>query len=182
MDLNPARSTSDCLPSVVHPPALDEAHADCTDVGQLVDGLKALADGLGQLGGKFSVVEDLQVATRRNFADGGRMPTIADIADWTLHKDTAITKAFSKHLASYVVQPYSFAYVPPGHLDGMVPLDVRQKTQTESLRARGIRESIDGQRRLGGVEHLAHTEVFLIVGYGTPEWGLCVGQFLTSAL
>ena len=47
--------------------------------------------------------------TRRYFANGSRMPAVADVADRTLYKDAAVAKAFSKNLSSYVVQPYSFA-------------------------------------------------------------------------
>jgi CII-binding regulator of phage lambda lysogenization HflD len=43
-------------------PAFDEAHAYGTHPGELVDGLEALVDRLGQQSRKLLVVKDLQVA------------------------------------------------------------------------------------------------------------------------
>lgn len=55
---------------VLRSPAFDEAHADGTHSGQLVDSLKALVDRLGQEGSKLLVVEDLQVASWQKHRNG----------------------------------------------------------------------------------------------------------------
>ena len=41
---------------------------DGTHLGQLVDGLEPVVDGLREKGGKLLVVEDLETAARRDFA------------------------------------------------------------------------------------------------------------------
>ena len=55
-----------------------------------------------------------------------------------------------------------------------VSVDVGEKAQAESLRAGGVREAVDGQRRLGRVEGLADPLIHLVVGYRAPEGRLAV--------
>ena len=76
MHLNPARRASDILTMVLCTPSLDKAHANCTHLCQLVDGLEALVDGESEELGKLLVVENLEAATGRDLADGGGMKTV----------------------------------------------------------------------------------------------------------
>lgn len=120
---------------VLGPPALDETHADGAHPGELVDGLKALVDWLGEQGCKLLVVEDLQIAawktdtsssvlttrhggtersawggvmlTWRYLADGGRMPAVTLVAVGALDEDGAVTETLRKHLPPNVVQPHA---------------------------------------------------------------------------
>lgn len=49
----------------------------------------------------------LLVLTWRDFADGGRMPTITLVAVGTLDKDGTVTQTLCKHLSPNVVQPHA---------------------------------------------------------------------------
>ena len=46
---------------------------DGAHLGQLVDGLESVVDGLREKGGKFLVVEDLETAARRDLAHRRRV-------------------------------------------------------------------------------------------------------------
>lgn len=59
-----------------------------------------------------------------------------------------------------------------------VAVDVGQQAQAEALRVGGVREAVHRQRRLRGVEGLAHPLVELVVGNGAPEGGLAVRHWL----
>jgi len=87
MYLNPTWSGGDLLASVLLSPSLDEAHSDSAHLGQLVDRLEASIDRLGQQSGELLVVEYLQVATRRDLANSGWMPSITLVAVWRLNKN-----------------------------------------------------------------------------------------------
>lgn len=76
-----------------------------------------------------------------------------------------------------MMQP-CLTYVPPGHLHGGVPVDIRQQAQAETLRVGWICESVHCQRWLRGVEGLPHTLVQLVVGYRAPEGWLWVSHRL----
>ena len=90
VDLDPAGGRSHILSVIFCTPTLHEAHPaeniyagkyffpfflvnivaipDGTHLGQLVDGLEPVVDGLREKGGKLLVVEDLETAARRDFA------------------------------------------------------------------------------------------------------------------
>lgn len=59
--------------------------------------------------------------------------------------------------------------MPPGHLNGGVPVDVGEQAQTEALRVGRVCESVHSQRGLGGVEGLSNTLVQLVISYRAPE-------------
>ena len=88
--LDPARGGEDVLPPVLHPPALDEGHADGAHPGEGVHRLEALVDPLSKQGGKLLVVEDLEVAARGDLADGGRVPPILLVAVRRLHENGGV--------------------------------------------------------------------------------------------
>ena len=70
MYFNPARRTGNILPVVLCAPALDKRHPDGAHLGQFIDRLKPMVHGLGQQGCKLLVIEYLEAATRRYFANG----------------------------------------------------------------------------------------------------------------
>ena len=104
MDLYPAGGAGDVLPVVLRAPALDEAHADGAHLGQVVDGLKAVVDGLAEEGGELLVVEDLEGAPRGDLAHGRGVEAVMVVAVAALNKDAAVAQAFRKNLSTNVVQ------------------------------------------------------------------------------
>lgn len=104
MDLDPTRRAGHILAVVLCPPALDEAHADCAHLGQVVDCLKAVVDRLTQQSRKLLVVENLQGASWRDLAHRGWVEAVVVVAVAALDEDAAVTEAFSKHLAPNIVQ------------------------------------------------------------------------------
>ena len=70
MYFNPARRTGNILPVVLCAPALDKRHPDGAHLGQFIDRLKPMVHRLGQQGCKLLVIEYLEAATRRYFANG----------------------------------------------------------------------------------------------------------------
>jgi hypothetical protein len=93
---------------VLGPPTLDEAHPYCTHLGEFIYSFKTMVDRLAEQGGKLLVVEDLQAAAWRNFADGGGMKSVVVIAVTTLDKYTRVTQTLCKHLSSHVIQVYTY--------------------------------------------------------------------------
>lgn len=69
-------------------------------------------------------------------------------------------------------------YMPPGHLNSGVPVDVGEQAQTETLWVGRVCKTVHCQRGLWGVEGLSNTLVQLIVGYRAPERRLRVGHRL----
>lgn len=86
------------------PRYLDKAHANSAHLGELVDGLEAVVDGLGEQLGELLVVEDLEAAAARDLAHGGGVEAVVVVAVAALHEDAAVAQALGVHLASYVVQ------------------------------------------------------------------------------
>ncbi len=109
VDLNPAGRGGDCLPPVLRAPPLHKAHADGAHARQLEHALKALVHRLAEQRGKLLVVEDLEVASGWDLADGGGVPAVALVAVGALHKQRAVTQALGKHLPTNVVQAHAFA-------------------------------------------------------------------------
>ena len=75
VDLDPAGGRSHILSVILSAPTLDEGHPDGAHLGQLVDGLEPVVDGLREESGKLLVVEDLQTAAWRDLAHSGRVET-----------------------------------------------------------------------------------------------------------
>ena len=64
----------------------------------------------------YLVIEDLEIATGWNFADGGGMPAVALIAVGRLDEDGRLGETFGEDLATDVVQTDAASNVPPRHL------------------------------------------------------------------
>ena len=174
MQLDPAGGGGHRLPPVLLAPALHEGHPDGAHPGQGVHRLEALVDGLGQQGGELLVVEDLEVAARRDLADGGGVPAVLLVAVRRLHKDRGLGQALGEYLAAHVVQPDALADVLPGVLDHVVPVDVGKDAEAEALAAAGVGEPVHGDVVLAGVEVLPDPGVGLVVGDGAPVGRLAV--------
>ena len=99
MELDPARRRRHGLATIFRSPAFDEAQTNRAHPRQLIDGLEALLPRLGEKSGEFLIVEDLQVASRGNFADCGRMPAVPLIAVGRLNEDRRFRLTFGEHLA-----------------------------------------------------------------------------------
>lgn len=67
VQFDPAWGRGHCLSPVFGAPTFDKTHPDRAHPGELIDGLKALVHRLGEQRGELLVVEDLQIATRRDF-------------------------------------------------------------------------------------------------------------------
>ena len=83
---------------------LDEAHADGAHLGQLVDSLKPVVDGLGQQLSKLLVVKDLEAAAAGDLTDGGGVEAMVVVTVPTLDEDAAVTQTFSIHFTTHIVQ------------------------------------------------------------------------------
>ena len=103
VDLDPTGCAGDVLTMVLGAPALHKAHTDCAHLGQLVNSLKTVVNGLAEKGGKLLVVEDLQRAAGWDFTHCGGMEVVMDVTVTTLHKDTALAEAFGEYLSTDVV-------------------------------------------------------------------------------
>lgn len=104
MDFDPARCAGDILAMVLRSPTLHEAHSDRAHLGEFINSLKSMVDRLGEKSRKLLVVEDLQAASRRYLADGGRMEAVAVITVAALDKDAAVAQALCVYFTSDVVQ------------------------------------------------------------------------------
>lgn len=104
VNLDPAGSRGDVLSVVFRPPALHEAQANSTHLGQLKNCLVAVCDWLTEHLSKLLVVEDLETAAWWDLAHSGGVEAVVAVAVTTLHENAALWQAFCKHLASYVVQ------------------------------------------------------------------------------
>lgn len=83
---------------------LHEAHADGAHLGELIDDLEAVVDGLGEQLGKQLVVEDLEAAAARDLAHGGGVEAVLEVTVAALDEDAAVAQALGVHLAAHVVQ------------------------------------------------------------------------------
>ena len=89
--LDPAGGGRHCLAPVLLAPALHEADPDGAHPRQVVHGLVAQVDGLGEQAGELLVVEYFQIAARWNFADCCGMPVVSLVTIRTLNKNATIT-------------------------------------------------------------------------------------------
>ena len=87
MDLNPARRGRHLLPPVLLPPALHEGYPDGAHPRQVVDGLEAVVDAVGEKGVELLSVEYLESAVGGDLADGGRVPAVVLVTVWRLNED-----------------------------------------------------------------------------------------------
>lgn len=92
-----------------------------------------MIDALRQQLRELLIVEYLERAAGRYFADGARMKTMMMIAVSRLHEDRRVGQTFSVNLATHVIQMHTLAYVSPRVLDSRVSIDVRQLSEAESV-------------------------------------------------
>lgn len=83
---------------------LNKAHADGTHLGELINGLEAVVDGLGQQLSKLLVVENLQAAAAGNLTHCRRMEAVVVVTVTTLDEDTAVAQTLCIHLPTNVIQ------------------------------------------------------------------------------
>lgn len=83
---------------------LHKAHTDGTHLGELIDSLEAVVDGLGQKLGKLLVVENLQAAFAGDLTHGRRMEAMVIITITALDEDTAVAQTFCVHLPAHVIE------------------------------------------------------------------------------
>lgn len=88
-------------------PHLDKAHSDGTHLGELVNGLKAVVDWLGQKLSKLLVVENLKTTSTGDLADSSGVKAVVVVTVAALDKNAGVTKALSVNLPSYIVQVHS---------------------------------------------------------------------------
>ncbi len=175
MNLDPARSASHILAVVLCPPALHEAHPNGAHLGELVDSLEALVDGLGEKLGELLVVEDLQTAARRDLADRGWVEPVGVVALTTLDEDGSIAQTLCEHLSTDIEQVHPLADVAADVFDGRVPVDVREQPETEPIGIRGgICVAIHDHVGSSSMEALANPLVQFVVGDGAPVGRLLV--------
>lgn len=83
---------------------LDKAHSDGAHLGELIDDLEAVVNGLGQELSKQLVVEDLEAAAAGDLAHCGGMEAVLEITVSALDKDAAVTQTLCVHFATHIVQ------------------------------------------------------------------------------
>ena len=110
------------------------------------------------------IVENFEVAARRNLADGGGVPAVALVTVGGLDKYRGLWLALGEHLAPDVVEADPLADVAPGLLHHRVAVDVGEQPQAEPVALAGVREAVHGDAGLAGVEGLPHPGVQLVVG------------------
>lgn len=91
------------------------------------------------------------------------MPAVTLVAVGALDEDGRIAEALGKNLAANVIKSNALADVAPGLLHHGIPIHVGKETETEALRVARVREAVDRNGRLRGVESLAHSRVQLVV-------------------
>lgn len=86
------------------PGYLNEAHADGTHLGELVDGLEPMVDRLSQQLCKLLVVENLQAAATGDLTHSCRVEAVVVVTVTALDEDTAVTQTFRIHLPANIIQ------------------------------------------------------------------------------
>jgi hypothetical protein len=76
---------------------------------------------------EFLIVEYFQIATWGYFAYRRRMPSVPLIAIWRLDKNARVAQALGENFPTYVVQSYTFSYVPSSLLYDCVAIYVGQQ-------------------------------------------------------
>ena len=112
-------------------PTLDKRHSDGAHLGKLVDCLEAMVDRLCEECRELLIVEYLETAARGDLAHGGGVEAVVIITIARLNKDGRVRQTLRVHLATNIVEMNTLAYVSPGVLNGGVPVDVGELTQTK---------------------------------------------------
>ena len=175
MHLYPARGAGNVLTMILGTPSLHEAHANGAHFGQLVHSLKSQVNRLCQQLGELLVIKYLEAARWRDLAYSGWVEPMGVVAVPALDKYGTFTEAFSKDLAPYVEQVYTFADVPACIFDGRVAIDIREQAEAEPVGTCGrVCKAIHYHMGLVSMEGLPNTIIEFIVRNGTPKWWLLV--------
>lgn len=83
---------------------LYKTHTESAHLSKLIHCLKAMVHWLCQKLSKLLIIENLQTAATRYFAHCGWMETMMVVAVPTLHKNTAVTEAFSIHFSTNIIE------------------------------------------------------------------------------
>ena len=174
MDLYPAGRGRHLFPSVFLAPALHEGYPDGAHPRQVVDGLEAVVDTVGEEGVELLSVEYLEGAVGRDLADGCGVPAMVLVTVWRLHKDCGVGETLGNDVPVIVIELHSLANVLPGLLHDAAPVQVGEKSQAEPLPTAGVCEPVHRHGLLRGVVVLADPGVELVVGDGAPVLRLAV--------
>jgi len=140
---HPTRCAGNILTMVFGSPSLHKRHSDCAHFSQIKNSFKSVIDALAEEGCKFSIVENLQRAIRRYFANGTRMEAMAVITVPRLDEYCTIGHAFCVNFSTHVSQPDTLPNVTSSIFNGGVAIDVGQLAQAESIHViTWVRESI----------------------------------------
>lgn len=148
VDLDPTRSAGDVLPVIFRPPSFNKTNPYSAHLGQLIHRLKTEIDAPRQQVRELRQAEDLQGATGRYFANGGRIESVVVVAAARLHKNRRVRQTFRVNFVVDITQVNSFPYVLPRVLYGGVAVDVAQLAETEAVAVlvRRLCESVDRHR------------------------------------
>lgn len=83
---------------------LYKAHADGAHLGELVDGLEAVVDGLCQQLCELLVVEDLQAAAAGDLAHGRGVEAVVVVTVAALDENAAVAQTLGVHFPADVVE------------------------------------------------------------------------------
>lgn len=83
---------------------LYKTHTESAHLRKLIHCLKAMVHRLSQKLSKLLIIENFQTAATGDFADCGGMEPMMVVAVPTLHKNTAVTKAFSIHFPTNIIE------------------------------------------------------------------------------
>ncbi len=109
-NLNPTGSARDRLTSIVVAPAFHKTDTKRAHLCQLVNGIVALGHCFCQNVRKLVVWEYFQIATGRDFANGGLVPAVHRITIRTLNKNRIITETLGVDLTTHVVESHASTY------------------------------------------------------------------------
>jgi len=93
-------------------------------------------------------------------------------------RDNQPTVSKHKSTPSVIYNSRKLTDVTPGDFNLLVAIDIWQKSETESVTAWRISESINAKWRLRSMEWLANANILLIVGDGAPERRLSIDNWL----
>ena len=171
LNLNPAGGSGNALSPIINTPSLYKTDTNLAHVWKLVHSLEVRIRRLTKLSSKLLEVEDWNIFPRKNLADGCRMPTITNVCNRTLNKDTCITQTLRVHDTTDLVKMDTFANTVPGFINFLLflPFSVGKDPQTKSVQTVWTGETVDNKRFVRSLKHFTNTVLHLVVLYRAPE-------------